>query len=283
MSDAAEGAQRASGHRSIRIVVIVLAVLLAAGGLAASPDAALASHGKSIKVVIIVGPMESMTAKNRDQADQLAAIAQSYGASVVKIYSPKATWKRVKTYAQGAKLLIYLGHGNGWPSPWKPWQPYTKDGLGLNAKATGSNSNLKYRGEYYLRRDLHLHANAVVILNHLCYASGKSEPGRADPTKSVAIKRVDNYGAGFLRTGARAVFAEANSSVQYILHTLFTSDKTMSQIFWSSPNSKKTYSFGFSSVRTSGMKAIMDPAKPGKYYRSVIGNLGLTAATWRSD
>ena len=31
----------------------------------------------------------------------------------VEIYSPNATWSKVKAAAQGANVLIYLGHGNG--------------------------------------------------------------------------------------------------------------------------------------------------------------------------
>ena len=277
-----DGAQRASGHRSIRLTVVVLAALLAVSGLAASPPSAVFGATPP-KVVIIVGPFESRTAKYRDQANALAAIASGYGASVVKIYSPNASWYQVKTKAQGANLLIYLGHGNGWPSPYKPYQPYTKDGLGLNKSSGNGNSNLKYWGEYYIRNELHLASNAVVILNHACYTSGNSEPGRADPSKSTAIKRVDNYGAGFLRTGAKAVFASPTSSVSYIVRGLFTADQTMRQLFWSSPSATHTYAFGFDSARTSGMKAIMDPYKPGKYYRSVIGNLDMTTATWRSS
>jgi len=236
-----------------------------------------------MKVVIIVGPMGSMTSGLRDQADRLAAQARGYGASVYRIYSPNATWSRVKTYAQGANLLIYMGHGNGWPSPYKPFQPYTKDGLGLNKSAGNGNSNLKYWGEYYVKNYLHLAPNAVVILNHLCYASGKSEPGNADPSKSVAKQRVDNYGGGFFRAGARAVFAEANNSTGYILTGLFGTGKTMNQIFWSSPNAKHTYAFSFSSSRTSGMVGVLDPPKPSKYYRSLIGKMDLTASTWRSS
>lgn len=258
-----------------------MAIVLAVGGLSMGARS-VAAASLPMKVAIIVGPFESRTAKYRDQANQLAAIAQNYGATVVKIYSPNATWGRVKSRAQGANLLIYLGHGNGWPSPYKPFQPYTKDGLGLNKSLGDGNSNLKYRGEYYIRNYLQLAPNAVVILNHACYTAGSSEPGRADPSKSTAKQRVDNYGSGFLRTGAKAVFAEANNSPKYILHGLFGSDKTMSQIFWSSPSATKTYSFGFASSRTSGMHALMDPSKPGKYYRSVIGSLDMTAAQWRS-
>jgi hypothetical protein len=283
LSDPTNGAQRASCHRSLRLTVIVLAALLAVGGLAATADSAAAADGVAPKVVIIVGPMGSRTASYRDKADRLAAVARAYGANVVRIYSPRATWTRVKRDAQGAKLLIYLGHGNGWPSPYAPYQPYTKNGLGLNAKYTGSNSNLRYFGEHYLRTYLRLHPNAVVLLNHLCYASGNSEPGHADPGKTTAVRRADNYGAGFLRTGARAVFAEAHGSVEYIIHQLFTGDQTMAWILRNGPNATGIYGVGFTAQRTPGMQGLLDPSAPGKYYRSLVGVLGLTATTWRES
>jgi len=185
----------------------------------------------------------------------------------------------VKSLSQGANIFIYLGHGNGYPSPYGAFNRYSKDGLGLNAY-DGSTSH-KYYGEYYIDRYLNLAPNAVVILNRLCYASGNSEPGLALPTKATAIKRVDNYGAGFLRTGARAVFAEGTASASYILYSLFKSNRTIRQIFWADPARSTHYDFTFSSVRTPGKSAILDPRSPGRYYRSVIGDLGMTAATWR--
>jgi hypothetical protein len=120
-----------------------------------------------------------------------------------------------------------------------------------------------------------------VILNRLCYASGNSEPGMALPTKATAVKRVDNFGAGFLRTGARAVFAEGISSASYILSGLFKTTRTIKQIFWSDPARSGAYDFAFASSRTPGKVGILDPKSPGRYYRSVIGDLGMTAATWR--
>lgn len=272
-------APRASRTRSLRLgLVMLLAAVFAIGGLASHPSTAVAA-GK--KVVIVVGPTGSSTANYIYNAKKLAAQARSYGASVYEIYSPNATWSRVKSAAQGANLFIYLGHGNGWPSPYKPFQIYTKDGLGLNATAGNGNSNVKYWGEFYVDRDINLAPNAVVILNRLCYASGNSEWGSANPTKSVAIQRVDNYGSGFLRANARAVFAEGIASTSYILTGLFTTTKTMTQIFWSAPNATKTYSFGFTSMRNAPNRALMDPNAPSRYYRSVIGNLGLTATSWR--
>lgn len=276
-----EGAQRASGHRSFRtlrlIAVAALASVMAVGGLAVRPETAVAA-GK--KVVIVVGPAGSNTSDYIYNAKKLASQARSYGATVYEVYTPYATWARVKSVAQGANLFIYFGHGNGYPSPYGSFNKYTKDGMGLNT--TSGSSKYTYYGEYYVDRYLNFAPNAVVILNRLCYASGNSEWGAGYPTKSTAIKRVDNYGAGFLRTGARAVFAQGISSVSYVLYGLFKTSRTMKQIFWSDPKRSGAYDFSFSSVRTPGKTAILDPRSPGQYYRSVIGDLGMTANTWRS-
>jgi hypothetical protein len=275
-----EGAQRASRRRSfssIRFIgIAVIASVLAVGGLATHPEA-VAAAGK--KVVIVVGPVGSNTSNYIYNAKKLASQARSYGATVYEIYSPHATWARVKKYAQGANVFIYLGHGNGYPSPYGAFNRYTKDGLGLNA-TDGSSTN-KYYGEFYVDHYLNFAPNSVVILNRLCYASGNSEWGSANPTKATAIKRVDNFGAGFLRTGARAVFAEGTASASYILYGLFKTSRTIKQIFWSDPSRSTHYDFSFSSRRTPGKTAIMDPSSPGRYYRSVIGDLSMTAVTWR--
>jgi hypothetical protein len=272
------GAQRASRRSGTGRLNLLAALLMALAGLSAIPPAASAA---TMKVVIVVGPVESMTSTYIYDAKVLAKQARSYGASVTEIYSPYATWGRVRRAAQGANLFIYLGHGNGWPSPYAPFRATSKDGLGLNATSGNGNSNNKYYGEYYLINYIRLAANAVVILNHLCYSAGNSESWQPNPTKSVAKQRIDNYGAGFLRTGARAVFAEARNRAGYILYSLFRTSRTMRQIFWSSTLATRTYSFSFSSSRTSGMTAISDPYAPSRYYRSVIGKLDMTAATWR--
>jgi hypothetical protein len=276
-----QGAQRASGHRSpgsLRLIAVALiASALAVGGLATQP-ANVSAAGK--KVVIVVGPVGSSTSNYIYNAKKLAAQARSYGATADEIYTPHATWARVKKLSQGANLFIYLGHGNGYPSPYGAFSKYTKDGLGLNV--TDGSTSHKYYGEYYVDTALNFAPNAVVILNRLCYASGNSEPGRALPTKATAIKRVDNYGAGFLRTGARAVFAEGISSASYILYGLFKTSRTMKQIFWSDPARVGAFDFTFSSVRTPGKTAILDPKSGSRYYRSVIGTLGMTATTWRT-
>jgi hypothetical protein len=274
------GAQRASSPRIRSALTGILAALIAIGALGAVAPVTLAA---TARVVIVVGPVGSTTADYRSKAVALAAQARSYGASVTELYSPNATWPRVVAAARGANVLIYLGHGNGWPSPYFPWSTATKDGLGLNATANAGNSNVKYYGEAYVAK-LGLARNAVVILNHLCFASGDSEWGRPNPTRSVAIQRVDNYGAGFLRSGARAVFAIGLDSVAFLLRGLFRGPAamTMTQLFWSNPRRTGTYRFGFASRRTPGTTAVMDPYAPSRYYRSVIGWLSTTVGSWRA-
>ena len=273
------GAQRASISRSRRLIVVALLAAFAASlGVMATPKPTLAA---TMKVVVVVGPAGSSTTKYRDSARVYAKLARSYGASVTEIYSPYATWSRVKAAAKGANLLIYLGHGNGYPSPYGSFQRYTKDGMGLNATYGNGNSNVKYWGEYYIDRDIQMARNAVVILNRLCYASGNSEWGWANPTKSTAIKRIDNYGAGFLRAGARVVFAEAVNSVSHHVRSLFTTSSTMNAILMSHPEASSARDFYFNSSRTYWARAHSDPPQAGKYWRSVIGNLDMSAATWR--
>jgi len=258
---------------------ILAALLLATAMTAGAPGARAAT----MKVVIVVGPVGGATAEYKSGANKLADQARGYGASVTKVYSPNATWGRVRDAAQGANVLIYLGHGNGWPSPYAPFSADSKDGFGLNKSAGNGNSNVKYFGESYMAK-LALARHAVVLLNRLCYASGNNEWGAGNPTKSTAIKRVDNYGFGFLKAGAKAVFASGITSVGFVLKGLFNADGSMTfaKLFWTDPARTGDYKFGFTSTRTSGAAAIMDPYAPHRYYRSVIGFLDTTVSDWRS-
>jgi hypothetical protein len=273
-----DGAQRAPSRKLRSLLTAVLAaLLLATASTATAPEAQAATR----KVVIVVGPVGGATASYKSSANKLADQARSYGASVVKIYSPYATWSRVKAAATGANVLIYIGHGNGWPSPYYPYSTTSKDGMGLNA-SYGSSAK-KYYGEYYMAK-LQLAPNAVVVLNRLCYASGNNEWGSGNPTRSTAIKRVDNYGYGFFRAGAKAVYASGITSVSYVLRGLFkgSAATTLAQLFWTDPNKTGSYKFSFTGIRTAGTKALMDPYAPSRYYRSVIGFLDTTVGDWRS-
>ena len=126
--------------------------------------------------------------------------------------------KFVEPALQGASIVVYMGHGNGLTSPYHPTFdinniPSGVDGLGLNPPGnTTNNGTTSYYGEATLAKYIKLAPNAVVIQAHLCYSAGNSEPGNPLPTLAVAKQRADNFTAGWLRTGARAVISEVYSS-----------------------------------------------------------------------
>ena len=256
------------------LAATLLALMAAFGAFApGSVPAAAAAVGP--KIVIIVGATHSATAGYRADADLVYAEAIKYTPNVVKVYSPNATWAAVKSAVAGASIVVYMGHGNGWPSPYTYDPTYaTKDGFGLNAAAGMGDYNNKYYGEPYIRT-LALAPNAVVILNHLCYASGNSEPGRTAPTLAVARQRADNYASAFLKAGARAVIAEGHASVGYYIRALFTTRQSIDSL-WRAAPSYHAHAFSFASLRSPGYTVQMDPDNTSSgYYRAVSGNLAL--------
>jgi hypothetical protein len=96
-----------------------------------------------------------------------------------------------------------MGHGNGWPSKYRDaLYPPTQNGFGLNPNPGGDDYTHQYFGEASVGGQVELARNAIVLLNHLCYASGNSEPGLPEGNLAQAKQRVDNYAAGFIRAGA---------------------------------------------------------------------------------
>ena len=260
-------------HKTLAALFLVLT---AAVGTFAVPATARAAQTSDAKVVIIVGATHGATSDYRSKADQAYAEAKKYTPNVYKVYSPNATWSKVKSATVNASVVIYLGHGNGWPSPYPKDSAYTtKDGFGLNATAGNGDGNTKYYGEPYVST-LDLAPNAVILLHHLCYASGNSEPGNPAPTRSVAKQRVDNYGAGFLRAGASAVIADGHRGAVDYLRALFTTDQRLVDLWRTQPNYHGN-EFSFASTRTSGKTALMDPdTSTSGYYRSMVGNPNVT-------
>ena len=255
------------------VAALVLAMLAALGAFA---PAASAAAPAGAKVVIVVGATHGATAGYRADADRAYAEAIKYTSNVVKVYSPNATWAKVQAAAKGASILIYFGHGNGWPSPYTYDAKYaTKDGFGLNATAGAGDYNNKYYGEPYVST-LALAPNAVIILGHLCYASGNSEPGNAAPSVTVARQRVDNYGAGFLKGNARAVIADGHGSPEPYIKALFTTHTTIEDVWRSAPNFNNHVK-AFASTRTPGATAYTDTdSTTAGYYRSLVAKPGLT-------
>jgi len=264
-----------------RVPVAAIASLLIAGLFAPVAAAAPATGGGRTvpKVVVIVGPAGGATNRYRVEARAAAAIARDYTPDVTEIYSPNATWPAVKSALQGASLVIYMGHGNGWPSKYRDsLYPPTQNGFGLNATAGGGDANHQYFGEGPIAEDIRLADNAVVLLNHLCYASGNSEPGFAEGTLDQARQRVDNFAAGFIKAGAAAVVAEAYASPNHMVRAVLGGKRSIESAWRSAPTANR-HVLAFESVRSGGYVAQMDPERGDSgFSRSIVLKAGLASA-----
>jgi hypothetical protein len=255
-----------------------LAIVASLAALVALPAAApaVAAASNSPRVVVIVGPVGDLTDDYRAVGAAAAREASKWTSDVVTIASPSATWPAVKRALQGATVVVYLGHGNGFPSPYRSTlYPPTEDGLGLNPVAGGDDSAHQYFGESFLARQIHLAPNALVIMSHLCYASGNSEPGMAEPTLAVAEQRVDNYGAGWLAAGAGAVIADTFGRPESYIRALFTTHTTIDAV-WRSAPSDHGHALTLPSVRTPGAIVALDPTTTSSgFNRSLVVRPGL--------
>ncbi len=225
------------------------------------------------KVVIVVGATHESTDGYREDAEEFYAEAIKYTPNVVRVYSPNATWAKVKAAAQGASILIYLGHGSGYPKTLNAvFDPKNSDGMGLNSKKHPSDNVAKYYGEYYMSNYIRLAKNAVVLLKGLCYASGNSERGNPEPTYAVARERIDNFASGFLRAGARTVIADtSNWGVISYIQSIFTTDQTIGDM-WANAPSNNDHQMGFVPVRNPAYSAAMDPRGwTSTFHRSIVG------------
>jgi hypothetical protein len=268
----------------VRRLGSVLAALLVAGVLAsAGAVAPVAAASPVPKVVIVVGPVGAMTEGFRREARAAAAAARRYTPDVTEIYSPNATWTAVKAALQGASLVVYMGHGNGWPSRYRDalYRP-TQDGFGLNPSAGGNDSTHQYFGEGRIAASVKLAKDAVVLLHHLCYASGLSEPDLPEGTLDQARQRVDNFAAGFIAAGASAVIAEAYDDPSGYVKAILGGDRSIDAIWRSAPTAND-HVFGFESQRSPGYIAQVDPkhATSG-FERSIVLRAGLVSADVRA-
>jgi hypothetical protein len=191
--------------------------------------------------------------------------------NVVRVYSPNATWPKVKAAMTGASIVVYIGRGSGFPSVGgSTLKPAIHNGFALDPVAGRGSSTTRYYGEAYIRT-VKLAPHAVVLLHRADYASGQSPSGYAQPSLSIARRRVDNYGAGFLAAGASAVIAEYSASPAYYVRAVFTQSASLGSVWNGAPAHHGNLS-SFSSTTTRGAIGRTDPVSSGSgYTRSIVG------------
>ncbi len=241
----------------LRTVVITLIAI------AATLGAPLAAHASATppKVVIIVGPTGSVTASYRSQGNEIAAAATALGANVVKVYSPNATFANVKAAVNGANIVIYLGHGNGYPNPYSTtFLADRVDGWGLNRIAgidandpTGDgdnySTNMAYCGEKALLGHLTSSddsvrrtycaggpitpaAGFVMIYSNACYAPGANEPQNPAATPTQALQHVAYYSRPMLDgLGAGGYFATDHGAASLVSAIISNPDASFGSLY----------------------------------------------------
>ena len=262
-----------------RLSTTFLAFLLLAGVLAPAVGlgAGTARAADAVpKVVVIVGPSGAATDRYRAEARQAARLARTYTPDVTELYSPNATWPAVRQALQGASVVIYMGHGNGWPSRYRDsLHGTTQNGFGLNPEAGGSDDRHQYFGESVIARQVKLAKDAVVLLNHLCYASGNSEPGLPEGNLDTARQRADNFAAGFIKAGASAVVAEAYASPDHMLRAVLGGRGSVAATWRSAPSANGNV-IAFESSRSRGYIGQLDPERAASgFERSIVVRSGL--------
>lgn len=237
--------------------VVAIAVVLAASLPFAGARPALAA---APKVTIIVGPSGAVTSQYRSMADEVATAATAAGATVAKVYSPNATWANVKTAVNAANVIVYFGHGNGYPNPYGDTELTDRtNGWGLNRKTTGGDADnwqttMVYCGERVLLGQLTSSDDSARLTYcggtandgitpaagfTMVYAQAHYAPGfgeryvTSDPltTRTEAQQRVRNYSMPVLRLGG-TYFATAYGDADEIVARVLTERTTsFGQIF----------------------------------------------------
>jgi hypothetical protein len=175
------------------------------------------------KVAIIVGPTEITDSNYMPSAERVADVAEAAGATVELAYC--ATPAEAKAAVSGANVIVYFGHGNGFPNPYTSPANSTDPGKKLTDRVNGfglrhptkswdgkscKDNVLQYYGEDHLTGKLTTNgwgsgglrpaANFVMVMSNACYAPGAGE-SRPAPSEAIALARVANYSAPFLALG----------------------------------------------------------------------------------
>jgi hypothetical protein len=245
--------------RALALAFLLIATALVGAMPGTTPAVAVAAGEK---VAIIVGPVGSLTSSYRTSANRVADAATAAGATVVKAYSPSATWANVRAAVNGAHIVVYFGHGNGFPNPYSSTQNRDRvNGWGLNRTTSNGDSDnwsttMVYCGEKALRGTL-VSTEGAAQWNYcggangtdgispaigftMIYAQAHYSPGFGErysesdplPTQSEAQQRVRNYSRPVLQLGAGAYIASAYSDAhETVTRVLTQPDMTYGDIF----------------------------------------------------
>jgi hypothetical protein len=198
--------------RAVALATVLFASIFLGALPGARPEPVAAA---APMVAILVGPTAITDSHYYPWARELRSTARAAGATVDLRYC--ATPKQAKAATAGADIIVYFGHGNGFPNPYSGTE-YTDrvNGWGLRDPARSWNhesctdSVLRYYGEDYLtgkiggngwpKGRIRPAPSFVMVYSNACYAPGAGE-ARPAPSQDVAVQRVSNYSTPILALG----------------------------------------------------------------------------------
>jgi hypothetical protein len=199
--------------RAASLIISVFAAIIITA--APTPAPALAAGEK---VVIIVGPVGSLTNNYRSLADGVASAATAAGATVVKVYSPNATWANALAAVNGANIIVYFGHGNGYPNPYGETELTDRtNGWGLNRTTTNGDGDnwqttLAYCGEKALLGTLNSSDGAVQ--RQYC-GGGPIRPAAGFTMVYAQAHYAPGFGERYTQSTPLTTLAEAQARVRH--------------------------------------------------------------------
>jgi putative cell wall-binding protein len=209
----------------VAVVALLVAALVAVAPFTAPQPVAAAVTAQ--KVAIIVGPVGSLTDSYRSSANKVATAATAAGATVVKAYSPSATWAKVKEAVNGANVIVYFGHGNGYPNPYGANELTDRsNGWGLNTKTTNGDADswsaetLVYCGERALLGTL----TSSDDYARRTYCGGTANDGITPAANFTMVYAQAHYAPGFgeryVKTTPLTTLNEAQQHVRHYSHPI---------------------------------------------------------------
>ncbi|HEY7451185.1 MAG TPA: hypothetical protein VIA02_01555, partial [Candidatus Limnocylindria bacterium] len=120
-------------HNPVRLALwLALAMALAASAVMGPIPVRAGAAGQ--KVVVIVGPVGggSIQTNYLNRGEQIADAAEALGATAVRVFSPNATYANARAAVNGANIIVFIGHGSGFPNPYTSTMiPAWTNGWGL--------------------------------------------------------------------------------------------------------------------------------------------------------
>jgi putative cell wall-binding protein len=246
------------------------------------------------KVAIIVGPVGggSIQSNYLNRGEQIAQTVEQRGGTAVRVFSPNATWANVLAAVNGANVIVYIGHGSGYPNPYSSTlQTAWNNGWGLNrvagvdsADPTGHGHNLStqmiYCGEAAIEGKpkpssvswsqwcaggpIHPAPGFVMVFSNACYAPGAGETESTTPTgEALARTRVEYFSRPYLALGG-TYFASDLGSKSVVEAVLDNPDTAFGDIFRMGNGYSNSAVRGFPHTLSAGMQAwIQRTSGPG--------------------